>query len=352
MAMTEPCEGADVEASAPLVPESVETSKPEVAATPALVVSDVVGPRHATVCFRSSTLAAAAEIMLSRQVTALVILDERGIVAGALTENDLLQALCIGVPWNYSLNSWLCSDCARLPHFLVEDRAIPPTMPLLEAAARMAEHAGAGDYACHHLLVHEGPDEPWGILSSLDLAQAVFRSSHLPASRSAKLLRASLVAEVMKPRPALPTCDKESSLNGALYEMMATRQNCALITEEANAKSPVLGVITTRDAVRAFVENNDGKICVAEWLQKFHSRWEPRGIASDKSLFDAAELMAANLHHHLVVVSPATSEVVGVISTLDMARAMTSRGVEEETPMKADFGGDEESATKAEVGGA
>jgi CBS domain-containing protein len=286
-----------------------------------LVVRDVVGEFGATVCDPHCTLTNVAEMLLDRDHTACIVMDDKGEIAGVVTENDLLQAHSIGVPWHYGIEAWLQSDCARLPGFLVEGLTVKPTTLLTEAAVRMQQQVTT-DFACRHLLVREERELPWGLLSSLDLARALCRTG--PGVRILAELETETVAEVMKPRSSLPVRNKDATLGQAFEEMIVNRQNCVLITESESEDAQVYGVITARDAIRAFTQQASGKTQVEEWLRGLQHRWEPRGVPSDTKLVNAAEKMSANLLHHLVVVSPGTSDVVGVISSLDMALAMVS----------------------------
>mmetsp|Transcript_95131 Transcript_95131/g.308026 ORF Transcript_95131/g.308026 Transcript_95131/m.308026 type:complete len:355 (+) Transcript_95131:144-1208(+) len=315
-----------------------------------LLVKDVAGKRNTVVINTPSTLTDAADALISHDRTAVLVLDEHGKVSGAITENDILQAYLIGMPWHYSVTAWLLTDTARLPQFLVGVLTLPPSAPLADAAATMRERA-SGEFACRHVVVQEeGEELPYGILSALDLARALCACS--PTSPAFRRLRGRTVAEVMKPRAALPVLARSATLLQAVDEMAFAHQNCVLIAAAAEGvqaggggegpwpglASPeeaplgdIIGVVTPRDVLRAFVEHIPGDSRVDSWLHGLQSRWQPRAVRSDAPVADAAAVMAAASVHHLVVIEPGSSNVVGVISATDVAYHM--REEEQDAPM-------------------
>lgn len=290
----------------------------EVAEVGALTVADLVGQHTSTVCSKQSTLTYAAELLAARDCTAVVVVDGNGTLAGVLTENDILRAYHIGVPWDYGVDSWLQSDCARLPQFVAGQLTIPPNATLVEAAKHLQEQT-LSDFACRHLLVMEGPESPYRVLSSLDLARAFCRTGR--QNDIAKCMGGCSVAEIMKPTAALPVCTKDATLPQAFEEMLVARQNCVLVVEDAADTNTVLGIITPRDAVRAFAEHIRTGAHAEAWMHGLQGT-QRRVVTADTLLCDVAELMSSNLVHHLVVLSAATSEVVGVVSSSDVARAV------------------------------
>mmetsp|Transcript_132594 Transcript_132594/g.369663 ORF Transcript_132594/g.369663 Transcript_132594/m.369663 type:complete len:158 (-) Transcript_132594:221-694(-) len=132
---------------------------------------------------------------------------------------------------------------------------------------------------------------------------------------------AATVAEIMKPRATLPTCLSSATLAQALKSLIDSRQNCVLIVD-ADAK--VLGVATPRDALRAFAEHMRLDVAMGHWLRGLQSSLRLRVVRPDAWLTDAAHMMASGSIHHLVVAPPGTEEILGVVSSSDLAQAIGS----------------------------
>lgn len=296
-----------------------------------LLVGDVVGQRGAVLCPVRSTLLDAADVLILHDRTAVGIVDEHGELKGAITENDVLRAYATGAPPETSIGTWLDSGCARAPRQWMSLLTVLPSTSLKEAAVQMLDSRATGESACHHLVVKDDKGAFCGILSSLDLARAMCRNDG-----EQELIRKfanTRVADVMKPESVsapLPCsgtttirCSSTATLAQALAHMAASHQNCVLVTDAADS-SVMLGVVTPRDALRGFTEHVRLHIEVGGWLRSVHSNWEPRKVQADAPLAEAAARMVASSIHHLVVVSPATSGIVGVVSSLDLAQAMVS----------------------------
>merc|ERR1739848_66919 len=174
-----------------------------------------------------------------------------------------------------------------------------------------------GEFSSHHLVVKDAQGGFCGILSSLDLARAMCS----PNSCQSIMCRIGgiVVTEVMKPRATLPICSSTDSLAHVFVHMAAVRQNIVLISESGQS-SMIIGVITPRDAVRAFAEHLRTGIKVGHYLRALQCGWAPRRVRADANLAEAAEIMASESIHHLVVISPTDAEVIGVVSSLDLAQ--------------------------------
>jgi len=275
------------------------------------VVGDVVGQRGTVVCLARASLADAVDLLVVHDRTAAGIVDDKGTLQGVLTENDMVIAYGSDVPTSTAVRSWLKSGVARLPAPELPEMTVQPSSTLVEAVGRMRAHI-TSDSACHHLVVLDDEERFHGILSSLDLARAIC---------ALQKLRGTTVSEVMKPRADVPRCDQSTTLGDVVRKMADTHQNCALI---GNEDDEVLGIITPRDALRAFGEHVPLDVSVGHWLRGLQSSWESRQVSADALVTDAAAAMAAGFMHHLVVVSPMSSNVVGVVSTLDLARALAA----------------------------
>jgi len=291
-------------------------------------VGNIVGQHGTVVCLGSSLLPDVADMLIASDRSAAAVVDDEGMLLGAITENDIVQAYVEGIEWNYTATAgcvvagvWLHSEGARCPRSLADALTVRATSSLCEAAERLRVLA-LGDFACRHLIVRDELGKLRGILSALDLARALC-SGGAGMEEVARRIGAATVAEVMKPRAALPTCASGASLGQALRLMVEARQNCVLITDTEFCPG-AQGVITPRDALRAFTEHISLDVMVGHWLRGLHSSLQPRIVPSDMRLVHAARIMANHSIHHLVVVSQVTDEIVGVMSSSDLAHAMGS----------------------------
>uniref|UniRef100_A0A7S1MNN4 CBS domain-containing protein n=1 Tax=Alexandrium catenella TaxID=2925 RepID=A0A7S1MNN4_ALECA len=273
------------------------------------VVGDVVGQRGTVVCLSRASLSDAVDLLVVHDRTAAGVVDDEGTLQGVLTENDMVLAYGGGLGAATAVRSWLRSGFARMPRAEVPELSVRPSTTLLEAAARMRSHAD-GETACHHLVVLDEEGRFHGVLSSLDLARAIC---------ALQTLRGARVSEVMKPRRDSLWCGPGETLADALRKMAAAHQNCALVGGEGE----VVGLVTPRDALRAFGDHVPLETQLGSWLRGLRSDWRGRQIGADAQVAEAAGAMAAGSVHHLVAVS-AEGEVVGVVSTLDLARAIAA----------------------------
>jgi len=81
----------------------------------------------------------------------------------------------------------------------------------------------------------------------------------------------------------------------------------------------VYGLVTPRDAVRAFAEGVSLSVRISDWLRGLSSGVNSRLINSDANIGEAAAVMTARRLNHLVVVRPGSTHALGVISSLDLA---------------------------------
>lgn len=292
-------------------------------------VGDIVGQRGDALCLDRSTLLDAADVLILHDRTAVGIVDEHGELRGAITENDILRAYSIGVPPHASVCMWLDSGYARAPCQWMTLLTVLPSTSLTEAAVQMLDARATGESACHHLVIKDDEGAFCGILSSLDLARSMCNSEG--EQGPLRKFGGTRVAEVMKPKTFLPVCSStatircssSATLAQVLSHMAASHQNCVLITDSKD-NSVVLGVVTPRDALRGFAEHVPRDIEIGHWLRSLQSTWELRKVRADATLSEAAGAMVASSIHHLVVVSPTTAAVVGVVSSLDLAQVIAA----------------------------
>jgi len=304
-------------------------------------VADVVELRETTSCLAEDTLSLACNKLCQSGRTAVVVLSKSNEVQGALTENDILQAIVKGEAWDQSLQRWLQDGLARLPSFLVPPMTVPATTSLVEAAKLMSEQQG-GQFSCHHLLVQvaEGKNDDCGrplkarLLSALDIANGMIEAAK--SSVAAEKALALSVQHVMKPRTSVPSCDSGQSLAEAFRVLSSSHQNCVLVEEKEEKEPPqdgdeettdrIRGVVTPADALLAFSEKISGdKRILGDWVRGTNDTPSvpERFVEASTSLAAAASTMAFTGQHHLLVVQAPTSHVVGVVSALDMVRALS-----------------------------
>lgn len=344
-----------------------------------VTVADITAQRETATCFILDTLGDAADALVASGRTGAVVLDWRGDVRGVLTENDLLAALAEGTPWDCSIDKWLRRGDARLPGFMVPALTLPATTTLVGAAAKMAsiadEHVGC---ACHHLLVHAGGGDIEGgigvrlaqrtdrsprfcLLSALDIATGMIDAAAAKAAGAlggdelaAAVEAASMTVEqAMKDRGNVASCTLDDTLAKAFRVMCESQQNCVLVVapgalagklkaqimkqaersdglpepEQEQGGVRIFGIITAADALRAFSEKLRGhSTSLSGWLRGLTDAERvsaaQRSIESSALLANAATAMFNSGVHHLVVVRPGGTEVIGVLSALDIVCAL------------------------------
>ncbi|CAE8681701.1 unnamed protein product [Polarella glacialis] len=277
----------------------------------------------------------AASALAGSGCTAAAVLDQDGQLVGLLTENDVMRAYFEGASPDHRLADWFVSGLARAPtHVLRQKLTVRPTDALVVVAEHMVTNALTGDCACHHVLVEGDDGKILAILSAFDMAQAICRSDRWdnPLLQGAQNKRAkgdgdeqpqtsktlrtasTAVQDIMKPRESVFTCPPLSTMKDVLKVLLLTRQNSALVVDEEG----IYGIVTPRDAVRAFADGVPGSMCIADWLRRLESGVTNRLIASTASIEEAAALMTARKLQHLVVVPPGGIQALGIVSALDL----------------------------------
>eukprot|EP00408_Alexandrium_pacificum_P009274 CAMPEP_0171230748 /NCGR_PEP_ID=MMETSP0790-20130122/39555_1 /TAXON_ID=2925 /ORGANISM="Alexandrium catenella, Strain OF101" /LENGTH=317 /DNA_ID=CAMNT_0011696967 /DNA_START=78 /DNA_END=1031 /DNA_ORIENTATION=+ len=276
------------------------------------VVGDIVGhhgQRGTVVCLDRASLSDAVDLLVAHDRTASGIVDDDGTLQGVLTENDMVLAYGGGVGAATAVRSWLRSGFARMPRTDLPEQTVRPSTTLLEAAVRMRAHIH-GESSCHHLVVLDEDGRFHGVFSSLDLARAIC---------ALQKLRGTMVSDVMKPRRDLLWCSPSETMADALRKMATVHQNCVLVGSD----DEVIGIVTPRDALRAFSEHVPLETQLGGWLRGLQADWSGRQISADAQVAEAAATMATGFMHHLAAMSP-EGEVMGVVSTLDLARAIAA----------------------------
>lgn len=120
--------------------------------------------------------------------------------------------------------------------------------------------------------------------------------------------------------PALITCSPESSLR-TIARMMATYRVHAILVsahgDEALAGGGQWGIVSDADLLRAGEEGN-----VDEDQARTLAAQPVVTIASSEELSRAAELMVDRDVSHLIVIESRSGRPLGVLSTLDVVRAL------------------------------
>lgn len=86
----------------------------------------------------------------------------------------------------------------------------------------------------------------------------------------------------------------------------------------------LVGVVSDRDVQRALTPENMGGVAIVEALEETLSAVMHRGVVfthPEEELADAIELMVSNRIGALPVVDPGTTQLVGMLSYVDILRA-------------------------------
>lgn len=127
------------------------------------------------------------------------------------------------------------------------------------------------------------------------------------------------VAEAM--HDGVLVCAPETPLSALAELMAAERVHCVVVAEDAEDASSLWGVVSDLDLVAAATVRD-----LDEQTAGGSSASLALTIAPSETLQRASQLMTEHATAHLVVVEPASGRPVGVLSTLDIARALAERG--------------------------
>mmetsp|Transcript_40243 Transcript_40243/g.92526 ORF Transcript_40243/g.92526 Transcript_40243/m.92526 type:complete len:302 (-) Transcript_40243:13-918(-) len=142
-------------------------------------------------------------------------------------------------------------------------------------------------------------------------------------------MAAITVHDVLKSHGPNVVCPASATLTDAADVMMEGGRTSALVKDANDAP---IGVITANDLLAAFVEGVGWEASVAKWLRAGDARLPGEllpalSVASTASLEDAANLMASqkgtdHASHH-VAVKDGNDNIIGVLSALDLAKAIS-----------------------------
>jgi CBS domain-containing protein len=114
------------------------------------------------------------------------------------------------------------------------------------------------------------------------------------------------------------TCARDEPLSRVAELMAAHRVHSVVVTDEPNRAGALWGVVSDLDLVAAATVRR-----LDEQLAGATAATAALTIAPGETLQRAAQLMTEHATAHLVVVDPETLRPIGVLSTLDVARALT-----------------------------
>jgi crotonyl-CoA carboxylase/reductase len=127
------------------------------------------------------------------------------------------------------------------------------------------------------------------------------------------------VADVM--HRGVLTCARDESLSTVAELMVQHRVHCVVVTDNPDQAGALWGVVSDLDLVAAAsVRGLDDQLAGAT------AATAALTISPGETLQRAAQLMTEHGTAHLVVVDTRTLRPVGVLSTLDVARALSRRG--------------------------
>jgi CBS domain-containing protein len=116
------------------------------------------------------------------------------------------------------------------------------------------------------------------------------------------------------------SCSSDAPLSAVAELMSAERVHCVVVDRATDEPSTVWGVISDLDLVAAAnVRDLDAQAAGGSAASPAVK------TVPDDTLRRAAQLMTEHATSHLIVVDPTSGRPVGVISTLDIARALAER---------------------------
>lgn len=140
-----------------------------------------------------------------------------------------------------------------------------------------------------------------------------------PTTITAPAFSCDTVADVMS--PGVLSCPPETPLRTAA-RMMATYQVHAIFVfasrEDTEGHSPFWTVLTDLDLIEASLPDIEQRTAGGTAHEHVVT------VEADAPIARAAQLMSQHRITHLVVVSPETTRPLGVVSSLDLARAIAA----------------------------
>lgn len=126
------------------------------------------------------------------------------------------------------------------------------------------------------------------------------------------------VADTMT--PGVVACPFDTPLRDVARQMAERRIHCVVVCEEDQPDRSTWGVVSDLDLVAA-ANGRD----LDRWTAGRIAATPAVSVAADETLARAAQLMTEHAVAHLIVVDRASRLPVGVLSSLDLARAVAAR---------------------------
>jgi CBS domain-containing protein len=119
--------------------------------------------------------------------------------------------------------------------------------------------------------------------------------------------------------PGLIHCEPDASLRAVAARMADERVHCVIVIDDPSDRHSLWGVVSDADLIAAAtVRSLDEQRAIGTAIKPAVT------IGPHESLARAAEQMTTHGVSHLVVVDPVRDRPLGVISTLDLARALAA----------------------------
>jgi len=319
-----------------------------------LTVGDVTA-MHACrpICTAETTMHDVAGLLIASGAGALTVVCPDSThnlkVIGFVTEDDILQAYLHCVPWDIKIGEWLqggggmslsldgeCSKekmaASQSSNIFASMRAVKSVlrnMPLRAAVPQLVGSLLSPKWP-HFLFVRAETEADAGVFSSMDLVRAL---ADCTGKRESEIIGAlggdeqSTVADFMEPLSATPSLPPHGTMQQLVHKLLASPSGAVLITDGKSLH----GVATPLDAMWAFQEGIPNSQGAWQQLSKRHGQLdsEHRTIAADSPLATAAVAMllspysvsadGAGIMRSLLVFSPSTQEVIGVLSPHNLA---------------------------------
>jgi CBS domain-containing protein len=116
------------------------------------------------------------------------------------------------------------------------------------------------------------------------------------------------------------TCDRDAALTDVAATMATERVHCVVVDSGSGASGPPWGIVSDLDLVAAATVRD-----LDEQTAGGSAATPVVLVAPDETLERAAQLLVEHSISHLVVVDPARTVPVGVLSTLDLATALAEK---------------------------
>jgi CBS domain-containing protein len=265
-----------------------------------LTIRDVMSPAVLTVA-SSDSVTRAAQALARARISGAAVRNETGVLIGVVSQADLTNAGLVGTRRHPTVSDVMTPDAIGV---YVDD-------PALAAALEMARHD------IHRVLVWDADGDPVGFVSSLDLVKAIARGARFAVGATATAERQSsqTAREVMT--PVVVTMAADDSVASAAARLAEAAISGAPV-RDGNGK--LVGIVSQTDLLDPRRGGGRPNAAVYEVMTP-----EVFTVYADGPALVAA-LVMAKYDIHRVAVSDATGTLVGILTSLDLVKAL-ARGV-------------------------